>query len=60
MKNQEKQINQEDSIYVDPILIEEGFFDDKEDYIKTMDEIAKSLRKAADQLASERKKKSSL
>jgi hypothetical protein len=49
---------QENDVYLDPILIEEGFFDDKEDYIRTMDEIAETLRKAADQLARERKKQS--
>ena len=34
--------------YVDPILIEEGFFDDEEDYVRTMDEMFRGLRKAAE------------
>ena len=34
--------------YVDPILIKEGFFDDEEDYVRTMDEIFKGLREAVD------------
>lgn len=34
--------------YVDPILIKEGFFDDEEDYVQTMDKIFKGLREAVD------------
>ncbi|WKN46534.1 hypothetical protein [Tunicatimonas pelagia] len=49
---------EEDKIYVDPILIEEGFFDDEEDYEKTMNEVFDALRKATEELAHERKKQS--
>ena len=34
--------------YVDPILIKEGFFENEEDYVQTMDEIFKGLREAVD------------
>ncbi len=34
--------------YVDPILIKEGFFEDEEDYVQTMDEIFKGLQEAVD------------
>ena len=40
--------------YVDPILIEEGFFADEEDYIRTMDEMFKGLRKAAEKRKAKR------
>ncbi len=45
-----------DRIYVDPILIEEGFFDNEEDYVRTMDEVFEGLRKAADQRALNKQK----
>jgi hypothetical protein len=32
--------------YVDPILIEEGFFKDEEDYVRTMDKMFEGLRRA--------------
>ncbi len=38
-KNTEKE-------YVDPILIEEGFFKDEEDYVRTMDKMFEGLRRA--------------
>ena len=34
--------------YVDPILIKEGFFDDEEDYVQTMDKVFKGLQEAVD------------
>ena len=34
--------------YVDPILIEEGFFIDEEDYVKSMDEVFEALREATE------------
>ncbi len=46
----------EDKIYVDPILIEEVFFDDEEDYVRTMDEVFAGLREAADQRTRTKKK----
>lgn len=48
----------EDRIYVDPILIEEGFFEDEEDYVRTMDEVFEGLRKAADQRVIDKEKQS--
>ncbi len=36
-KNPEKE-------YVDPILIEEGFFKDEEDYVRTMNKMFEGLR----------------
>ena len=38
-KNPEKE-------YVDPILIEEGFFKDEEDYVRTMNKMFEGLRRA--------------
>ena len=38
-KNPEKE-------YVDPILIEEGFFKDEEDYVRTMNKMFEGLRQA--------------
>ena len=50
-KNSQKQEKE----YVDPILIEEGFFDDEEDYVRTMDEMFRGLRKAAEKRQTKRK-----
>lgn len=36
-----------EKVYVDPILIKEGFFSDEEDYIRTMDKVFKGLREVA-------------
>ena len=51
-KNSQKQEKE----YVDPILIEEGFFDDEEDYVRTMDEMFRGLRKAAEKRTDQEKK----
>lgn len=37
----------EEKVYVDPILIKEGFFKDEEDYVRTMDKVFKGLAEAA-------------
>lgn len=42
--------------YVDPILIKEGFFDDEEDYVRTMDKMFKGLREAVDKGQIKRRK----
>ena len=45
-KNSQEQ--EQERVYVDPILIEEGFFDDEEDYVRTMNKMFKGLREAAE------------
>ena len=52
MKNSQEQ--EREKVYVDPILIKEGFFDDEEDYVRTMDEMFKGLREAAEKRKSKR------
>ena len=44
--------------YVDPILIKEGFFDDEEDYVRTMDKMFKGLREATEKGKIKRRKQS--
>ena len=44
--------------YVDPILIKEGFFENEEDYVQTMDEIFKGLREAVDKGQIKRRERS--
>lgn len=44
--------------YVDPILIKEGFFDDEEDYVRTMDKMFEGLREAVDKGQIKKRKKS--
>ncbi len=43
MKTTNKDLEKE---YVDPILIEEGFFKDEEDYVRTMNKMFEGLRQA--------------